>query len=163
MQYATSRPLPWQRLTDYLLRAVGSSYVYTGIDGDLRSVTATVSGSGGNYISGSGIVSDISGSSSSISISGSSSIGKSDKDLDNQSTGALNHTLQFQQHNTPFNCSARHEDKGLGQQKDKGLDKQEDKGSDDYYDNPPAWSRDELEALPYSINDLLIILIEVFA
>ena len=153
MQYATSSP--WQRLTDYLLRAVGSSYVYTGIDGDLRSVTATVSGSG--------IVSDISGSSSSISISGSSSIGKSDKDLGNQSTGALNHTLQFQQHNTPFNCSARHEDKGLGQQKDKGLDKQEDKGSDDYYDNPPAWSRDELEALPYSINDLLIILIEVFA
>ena len=126
-------------MTDYLLRAVGSSYVYTGIDGDLRSVNTTASGSGGNHISGNGSIS-ISGSDSisisgsdSISISG-SSIGKSDKDMNNQSTGTLNHTLQFQQYNAPFNCSARHTDKGSDQQEGKGLDQQNDKGLDQQKD-----------------------------
>ena len=118
-------------MTDYLLRAVGSSYVYTGIDGDLRSVNTTASGSGGNHISGNGSIS-ISGSDS-ISISG-SSIGKSDKDMNNQSTGTLNHTLQFQQYNAPFNCSARHTDKGSDQQEGKGLDQQNDKGLDQQKD-----------------------------
>jgi len=95
--------------------------------------------SGGNSINGADSISD--------------SIRSSDEDLGNQSRNALNHTLQ--QYFRPFNCSARHADK------DQGLDMQTDKGLDNYYDNPPVWSRDELEALPYTISDLLDMLIEV--
>ena len=75
--------------------------------------------------------------------------------MGDQSGSKLNHTLQFQQYNAPFNCSARHEDKGS--------DQHTDKGSDSYYDSPPVWGRDEMEALPYSIADLLTMLIEVGA